>query len=137
MSTPPHVCSPYLHPYVREILSDCALPIAVLTFSLISSYGFKEIKSEPGPRGVGVGSSVSGRGSYRLSLPLPAAVSKFRYNPSDNLFEMAQIHSLSLGAISGAMGLGFLLSLLFFIEQNLVAALVNAPENRCEVGWAG
>lgn len=29
------------------------------------------------------------------------------------------------------MGLGFLLSLLFFIEQNLVAALANAPENRC------
>ncbi|XP_040837686.1 sodium bicarbonate transporter-like protein 11 isoform X2 [Ochotona curzoniae] len=99
--------SPYLHPYVREILSDCALPIAVLTFSLISSYGFKEIK-----------------------------MSKFRYNPSDNLFEMAQIHSLSLGAISGAMGLGFLLSLLFFIEQNLVAALVNAPENRLVKGTA-
>lgn len=33
---------------MREILSDCALPIAVLTFSLIGSYGFKEIKSELG-----------------------------------------------------------------------------------------
>ncbi|XP_062058279.1 solute carrier family 4 member 11 [Lepus europaeus] len=99
--------SPYLHPYVREILSDCALPIAVLTFSLISSYGFQEIE-----------------------------MSKFRYNPSDNLFEMAQIHSLSLGAICSAMGLGFLLSLLFFIEQNLVAALVNAPENRLVKGTA-
>lgn len=41
-------CSPYLHPYMREILSDCALPISVLTFSLISSYGFQEIKSELG-----------------------------------------------------------------------------------------
>ncbi|XP_070657288.1 solute carrier family 4 member 11 isoform X8 [Bos indicus] len=36
--------SPYLNPYVRELLSDCALPISVLTFSLISSYGFQEIK---------------------------------------------------------------------------------------------
>nr|XP_035949275.1 sodium bicarbonate transporter-like protein 11 isoform X7 [Halichoerus grypus]XP_035949276.1 sodium bicarbonate transporter-like protein 11 isoform X7 [Halichoerus grypus] len=36
--------SPYLHPCMREILSDCALPISVLTFSLISSYGFREIK---------------------------------------------------------------------------------------------
>lgn len=60
----------------------------------------------------------------------PVAVSKFRYNPSESLFEVAQIHSLSFKAISSAMGLGFLLSLLFFIEQNLVAALVNAPENR-------
>ncbi|XP_004840773.1 sodium bicarbonate transporter-like protein 11 isoform X1 [Heterocephalus glaber] len=99
--------SPYLHPYVREILSDCALPIAVLTFSLLSSYGFQEIE-----------------------------MSRFRYNPSENLFEVAQIDSLSLGAIGSAMVLGFLLSLLFFIEQNLVAALVNAPENRLVKGTA-
>ncbi|XP_069351606.1 solute carrier family 4 member 11 isoform X3 [Eulemur rufifrons] len=99
--------SPYLHPRVREVLSDCALPISVLAFSLISSYGFREIE-----------------------------MSKFRYNPSKSLFEMAQIHSLSLQAIISAMGLGFLLSMLFFIEQNLVAALVNAPENRLVKGTA-
>ncbi|XP_027479799.1 solute carrier family 4 member 11 isoform X4 [Callorhinus ursinus] len=99
--------SPYLHPCMREILSDCALPISVLTFSLISSYGFQEIK-----------------------------MSQFRYNPSKSLFEMAEMHSLSLGAIASAMGLGFLLSLLFFIEQNLVAALANAPENRLVKGTA-
>ncbi|XP_007958187.1 sodium bicarbonate transporter-like protein 11 [Orycteropus afer afer] len=98
---------PYLHPYVREILSDLALPISVLTFSLISSYGFWEIE-----------------------------MSKFRYNPSENLFEMAQMDLLSLGAISSTMGLGFLLSMLFFIEQNLVAALANAPENRLVKGTA-
>ncbi|KAL6032745.1 hypothetical protein STEG23_016183 [Scotinomys teguina] len=99
--------SPYLHPWVRETLSDCALPIAVLSFSLISSYGFQEIE-----------------------------MSKFRYNPSESLFEMAQIRSLSFKAIGSTMGLGFLLSLLFFIEQNLVAALVNAPENRLVKGTA-
>ncbi|XP_039080395.1 sodium bicarbonate transporter-like protein 11 isoform X5 [Hyaena hyaena] len=99
--------SPYLHPYMREILSDCALPISVLTFSLICSYGFREIK-----------------------------MSQFRYNPSKSLFEVAEMHSLSLGAIASAMGLGFLLSLLFFIEQNLVAALANAPENRLVKGTA-
>ncbi|XP_060043253.1 solute carrier family 4 member 11 isoform X2 [Erinaceus europaeus] len=99
--------SPYLHHYVREILSDCALPIAVLTFSLISSYVFWQIKT-----------------------------SKFRYNPRDSLFVMARMDSLSLVAIAGAMGLGFLLSLLFFIEQNLVAGLANAPENRLVKGTA-
>ncbi|KAK7805954.1 hypothetical protein U0070_011709 [Myodes glareolus] len=88
-------------------LSDCALPIAVLSFSLIGSYGFQEIE-----------------------------MSKFRYNPSESLFEMAQIRSLSFKAIGSTMVLGFLLSLLFFIEQNLVAALVNAPENRLVKGTA-
>nr|XP_020019459.1 sodium bicarbonate transporter-like protein 11 isoform X1 [Castor canadensis] len=99
--------SPYLHPRVRETLSDCALPIAVLCFSFISSYFFQEIE-----------------------------MSKFRYNPRENLFEMARIHLLSLKAIGSAMGLGFLLSLLFFIEQNLVGALVNSPENRLVKGTA-
>lgn len=75
-------------------------------------------------------------GNCRPSLS-PVAVSKFRYNPSESLFEVAQIHSLSFKAISSAMGLGFLLSLLFFIEQNLVAALVNAPENRYWGLWEG
>lgn len=122
--------SPYLHPYVRELLSDCALPISVLTFSLISSYGFQEIKSKLGPAvgwdGVGcsVGDASLSRGLY------PTAVVKFRYSSSDSLFEIAEMHSLSLVAISSAMGLGFLLSMLFFIEQNLVAALANAPQNR-------
>lgn len=60
----------------------------------------------------------------------PTAVVKFRYSSSDSLFEIAEMHSLSLVAISSAMGLGFLLSMLFFIEQNLVAALANAPQNR-------
>lgn len=44
----PVTSSPYLHPCVRETLSDCALPIAVLSFSLIGSYGFQEIESEWG-----------------------------------------------------------------------------------------
>ncbi|KAG8134198.1 hypothetical protein E2320_007323 [Naja naja] len=37
---------PYLHPRVREILSDCALPISVLTFSVIGSHFFEEIKKQ-------------------------------------------------------------------------------------------
>lgn len=53
-----------------------------------------------------------------------------RYSSSDSLFEIAEMHSLSLVAISSAMGLVPLLSMLFFIEQNLVAALANAPQNR-------
>ncbi|XP_053112921.1 solute carrier family 4 member 11 isoform X1 [Hemicordylus capensis] len=99
--------SPYLHSRVREILSDCALPISVLTFSIVGSYFFKEIE-----------------------------MSKFNYNQSENLFELAHIRDLSIASVMSAMGLGFLLSMLFFIEQNIVASLTNAPENRLVKGTA-
>ncbi|XP_053258079.1 solute carrier family 4 member 11 isoform X3 [Podarcis raffonei] len=99
--------SPYLHARVREILSDCALPISVLTFSAVGSYFFKEI-----------------------------TMSKFNYNPSESLFVLAPLLELSIGSVMSAMGLGFLLSMLFFIEQNIVASLTNAPENRLVKGTA-
>ncbi|KAL8206555.1 UNVERIFIED_CONTAM: hypothetical protein K2H54_009377 [Gekko kuhli] len=99
--------SPYLHSRVREILSDCALPISVLIFSVVGSYFFKEIE-----------------------------MSKFNYNPSETMFALAPIQSLSTGSVMSAMGLGFLLSMLFFIEQNIVASLTNAPENRLVKGTA-
>ncbi|NWV79596.1 S4A11 protein, partial [Dasyornis broadbenti] len=99
--------SPYLHARVREILSDCALPISVLTFSVVGSYIFKEIE-----------------------------MSKFNYNASESLFVLAPVQSLSIGSVMSAMGLGFLLSMLFFIEQNIVASLTNAPENRLVKGTA-
>ncbi|NWS36512.1 S4A11 protein, partial [Polioptila caerulea] len=99
--------SPYLHARVREILSDCALPISVLTFSVVGSFIFKEIE-----------------------------MSKFNYNASDSLFVLAPVQSLSIGSVMSAMGLGFLLSMLFFIEQNIVASLTNAPENRLVKGTA-
>ncbi|XP_063165670.1 solute carrier family 4 member 11 isoform X2 [Candoia aspera] len=99
--------SPYLHPRVREILSDCALPISVLTFSVIGSHFFKEIK-----------------------------MSQFNYNQSESLFVLAPLKDLYIGSVMSAMGLGFLLSMLFFIEQNIVASLTNAPENRLVKGTA-
>ncbi|XP_074086193.1 solute carrier family 4 member 11 isoform X2 [Macrotis lagotis] len=99
--------SPYLHGRVREALSDCALPISVLTFSILGSVVFRGIQ-----------------------------MSKFHYNPSESLFELARLPALTPGAVGSTMGLGFLLSLLFFIEQNLVAALANAPENRLVKGTA-
>ncbi|KAM3937996.1 solute carrier family 4 member 11 isoform 3-T3 [Leptodactylus fuscus] len=99
--------SPYLHSRVREMLSDCALPISVLTFSVVGSYFFQDI-----------------------------SISQFNYIKTESLFVLAPIGSLSMGSITSAMGLGFLLSMLFFIEQNIVASLTNAPENRLVKGTA-
>uniref|UniRef100_A0A4W3GXT8 Solute carrier family 4 member 11 n=1 Tax=Callorhinchus milii TaxID=7868 RepID=A0A4W3GXT8_CALMI len=50
------------------------------------------------------------------------------------LFNLAPFHLLSVGAIFGGMGLGFLLSLLFYLEQNIVMSLTNAPHHRLVKG---
>uniref|UniRef100_A0A8C7Z7H0 Solute carrier family 4 member 11 n=1 Tax=Oryzias sinensis TaxID=183150 RepID=A0A8C7Z7H0_9TELE len=84
--------SPFLHAKVREVLSDCALPISVLLFSFIGSYIFSDIERYP-------------------------------------------VRLMSMNVVS-AMGLGFLLALLIFIDQNIVVSLTNAPENRLLKGTA-
>ncbi|XP_048458005.1 sodium bicarbonate transporter-like protein 11 [Rhincodon typus] len=96
---------PFLHARVRETLSDCALPISVVVFSFVGSYLFRDIK-----------------------------VASFSYNPNNGLFNLAPFHLLSIGAIFGGMGLGFLLSMLFYLEQNIVMSLTNAPQNRLVKG---
>lgn len=98
--------SPFLHYKIREILSDCALPISVLIFSFIGSYVFNDI-----------------------GLP----VFNFHDGP---MFRVAPFEKLSGASVLSAMGLGFLLALLIFIDQSIVVSLTNAPENRLIKGTA-
>ncbi|XP_076830222.1 solute carrier family 4 member 11 isoform X9 [Brachyhypopomus gauderio] len=91
--------SPFLHAKMREILSDCALPISVLIFSYVGSYVFNDI-----------------------GLP----VFDFHEGP---VFRVAPLERLSGASVLSAMGLGFLLAVLIFIDQNIVVSLTNAPEN--------
>ncbi|XP_075872841.1 solute carrier family 4 member 11-like isoform X2 [Nelusetta ayraudi] len=98
--------SPFLHAKMREVLSDCALPISVLLFSFIGSYLFSDIE-----------------------LPV------FRVYDRP-VFSVAPFERLSALNIVSAMGLGFLLALLIFIDQNIVVSLTNAPENRLLKGTA-
>ncbi|XP_061700001.1 sodium bicarbonate transporter-like protein 11 isoform X2 [Syngnathoides biaculeatus] len=98
--------SPFLHAKVREVLSDCALPISVLLFSFIGSYLFSDIE-----------------------LP----VFKVHNKPT---FSVAPLERLTALNVISAMGLGFLLASLIFIDQNIVVSLTNAPENRLLKGTA-
>ncbi|XP_070195670.1 solute carrier family 4 member 11-like isoform X2 [Littorina saxatilis] len=99
--------TPYLTAGKREILADYALPIAVLFMSFFGSYVFRDIKLAP-----------------------------FAYNPDEGMFEVAPLMSLPVGAIFAAAGLGFSLSLLFFMDQNISSALVNTPNNKLKKGAA-
>ena len=48
----------------------------------------------------------------------------------EEIFKPAPLWNLQWPAILGAMGLGFCLSLLFFMDQNIAGAMVNSPDNR-------
>lgn len=89
------------------MLADYALPVAVLAMSFFGSFVFKDIKLKP-----------------------------FTYRSNVEFFVVAPIHTLPWGAVLGAAGLGFCLSLLFFMDQNISSALVNAPANKLKKGAA-
>ncbi len=57
------------------------------------------------------------------------AVERFHYDDK-HMFTVAPLERLSLLSIIGAMGMGFALSLLFFVDQNISAAMVNNPCNK-------
>ncbi|XP_037531628.1 sodium bicarbonate transporter-like protein 11 [Nematolebias whitei] len=98
--------SPYLNDKIREVVSDCALPISVVIFSFIGSYLFIDIQ-------LPVFSVHDG--------PI------FKYPPFEKLTGM--------NALS-AVGLGFLLALLIFIDQNIVISLTHVPEHKLLKGTA-
>lgn len=98
--------SPYLDAGKREALADYALVVAVLAMSFVASYFLRDL------------------GSYQFQ-----AASSFS-------FAVAPLHKLSWGAVFAGMGLGFSLSLLFFMDQNISSAMVNNPGNKLKKGSA-
>uniref|UniRef100_A0A667XJD7 Solute carrier family 4 member 11 n=1 Tax=Myripristis murdjan TaxID=586833 RepID=A0A667XJD7_9TELE len=92
--------SPYLNDKIREVVSDCALPISVVIFSFIGSYLF-------------------------LDIQLPV------FNVYDGpVFNFAPFDKLTGMNTLSAVGLGFLLALLIFIDQNIVISLTHVPEHK-------
>uniref|UniRef100_A0AAX7VEG1 Bicarbonate transporter-like transmembrane domain-containing protein n=1 Tax=Astatotilapia calliptera TaxID=8154 RepID=A0AAX7VEG1_ASTCA len=98
--------SPYLNDKIREVVSDCALPVSVLILSFTGSYLFIDIQ-----------------------LPV--------FSVHDGpIFKFPPFEKLSgMNALS-AVGLGFLLALLIFIDQNIVISLTHVPEHKLLKGTA-
>ena len=99
--------TPFLNKGKREFLSDYALPVAVVVFSIIGTVLFSGTK-----------------------------VKTFPYVTTGEVFKLVDLGSLSPGAVFGAAGLGFTLSILFFMDQNISAAMVNSPDNKLVKGNA-
>uniref|UniRef100_A0A5S6Q9G3 HCO3_cotransp domain-containing protein n=1 Tax=Trichuris muris TaxID=70415 RepID=A0A5S6Q9G3_TRIMR len=97
--------TPYLTRAKREILADYALPVAVIVMTFTGSYCFREVKIE-----------------------------KFDYKHRQPIGTLASISQLPLGAIFASMGLGFCLSVLFFLDQNITSAIINNQQNKLRKG---
>jgi sodium borate transporter 11 len=103
----------------REALADYSLPVAVITLSFIGSYIFQDVTG-----------NIQMMNIHPLSnMTTLDLVGRFRYD-DNNVFTVAPLDQLSLYAVLGAMGLGFSLSLLFFMDQNISSAMVNNPCNK-------
>lgn len=100
------VKTPFLSPRKRELLSDYSLPVAVIVFSIIGSVGF-----------------------WRVPLD------QFKLN-GEYTMELVPFSELSIGGYFFSALLGFSLSILFFMDQNISAAMVNSPENHLKKGNA-
>ncbi|XP_074642567.1 solute carrier family 4 member 11-like isoform X2 [Tubulanus polymorphus] len=98
--------TPFLNANKREVLADYSLPVAVLAMSFLGSYIFRDIQLDSFYLGKGVS------------------------------FKITPIWNLTWGVILASMGLGFSLSLLFFMDQNISSAVVNNPQNRLKKGSA-
>lgn len=58
------------------------------------------------------------------------AVDAFNYNVHSSIVNMASFTSVTWRMVMSAMGVGFCLSLLFFMDQNISSAMVNNPANK-------
>ena len=64
--------------------------------------------------------------TYTISI----LVEQFNYNKNDTLLVLAPIWELPPGGVFACMGLGFCLSFLFFLDQNITSAIVNNQQNK-------
>ena len=99
--------SPFLNADKRVIVADYALVVAVAAGTVLGSYVFRHIELD-----------------------------QFHVNEDRPLFKVVTFESPSAGAVLSAIGLGFLMSILFFMEVNIAASVVNNPANKLKKGRA-
>ena len=66
---------------------------------------------------------------FKPSMFVVCAVLPFRYDDG-KVFNPAQLDTLPWDGVLLGMGLGFCLSLLFLMDQNISQSMVNSPDNK-------
>lgn len=96
--------TPYLSSRKREIIKDYALAISVIIFTFVGSYLFADIHLDVFEYGEFMG------------------------------FQLARLDSLHLRAVLLGAPLGFMLAILFYIDQNICGAMVNNAPYKLKKG---
>ena len=104
--------SPYLTAGKRLLVADYALVVAVAVGTFVGSYCFQSV-----------------------------TLTKFKVKPTNKtipefseLFRLVEFQSPPVMSVFAAIGLGFVVSLLFFMEGNISASIVNKPSNKLKKG---
>eukprot|EP00116_Pleurobrachia_bachei_P002393 sb/3462655/ len=99
--------SPYLNADKRVLVADYALVVAVIASTALGSYVFKEIHLET-----------------------------FKVAADATLFKFVDFKAPSTVAVFSSIGLGFVMSILIFMEGNISESVVNNPANKLRKGSA-
>jgi len=99
--------SPYLNASKRVLVADYALVVAVLIMSFCGSYLLRSVELD-----------------------------SFDDTHKEDMFQFKPFIGVTVGSVLGSLGLGFALSLLFFMDQNISSSMVNSPRNRLRKGAA-
>ncbi|RCN51850.1 hypothetical protein ANCCAN_01938 [Ancylostoma caninum] len=97
--------TPYLTRSRREWLADYALPASVLIMSFVGSWYFAEVAKD-----------------------------RFKLHETKPVMKLANIFSMKPSGYFVCLLLGFSLSFLFFMDQNITSAIVNNPQNKLKKG---
>lgn len=108
------------------MLADYALPTAVIAISFLGSFTFSDVFGTYPHNYYNDCEADATQTNFSF---ICSTVDKFPPLSKITL-ERSQIELLPMTGILTSMGLGFTLSLLFFMDQNISAAMVNAPQNR-------
>ena len=97
----------YLTTAKRAFVADYAIVIAVATGTFLGSYVFADV-----------------------------GLVKFSVKEEQAMFQIVQFKTPSTSAVLIAVGLGFIMSILFFMESNIAASMVNNPSNKLKKGFS-
>ncbi len=107
-----------LNTTLRTILTDYSLPLAVLIMSFFGSFVFRKIKC--------ILFLFYILYFYLFVFILYFIVEPFSYEEGSDLLILSKLRILPVWAIFLALPFGLMLSLLFFMDQNISSALVNS-----------
>ena len=115
--------SPYLSATKRAIVAEYALPFSVLVMSFVGSYLLS-------PLSLGKFTDYEPQPPYKLFSIHPLKIDGCLVGSDENC------ESIGVGAFITTIGLGFIVSTLFFVEANVAASMVNSPHNKLKKGAA-